>query len=160
MPRQQRAWQGRIVVTLAICLLITAGGCRAKSDRLSVSGRVTWQAKPLEKGSILFVPGAGHRGPKVGAVIENGSYQIDKERGPTAGPYRVEVRADTGEHPHSPTDKPPNRKRGSTLQMIPLEYNEKSQLTADVSQERTRFDFDLPVNRHGRRDKVATDKRR
>ncbi len=134
---RRRGW---FVVAVALSLV----GCGDKSNRLPLAGTVKWQGRPLAKGSILFVPMADHRGPKVGAPIVNGEYQIERDRGAAPGTYRVEVRADTGEYPHAPTDRP-RPKAPAPQVVIPAEYNRQSKLTAAVSRDQTRFDFNLPL---------------
>src|SRR5687768_13472695 len=74
-------------------------GCGEESDRVPVAGQVTWHQQPLDRGSIVFVPTEGHRGPKVGGEVVSGRYAVARERGPSPGTYLVEVRADTGERP-------------------------------------------------------------
>ena len=136
------------LVTRSVMVLAIASGvvgCGSKSNRLPLAGRVTWQGRPLAKGSILFVPAEDHRGPKIGAAILNGDYQIDEERGAIPGIYRVEVRSDSGEYPHSPTDPRPKTKKSAPQLVIPPEYNSRSKLTAVVAADQTRFDFDLPM---------------
>jgi hypothetical protein len=126
-------------------VLLAVAGCGRNTDRLPLTGTVTWQGRPLAKGSILFVPVQEHRGPKIGAAIVNGDYRIEKERGATPGTYRVEVRSDSGEYPHSPTDARPQTKTPAPKLLIPPEYNSRSTLTAIVSNDQTKFDFDLPL---------------
>lgn len=138
--------QERSSVTLwPILMLLVCVGCGQETNRLAVSGSVSWHGRALERGSIVFVPHAGHRGPKVGAEIVNGRYEIPAEQGPTAGDYRVEVRADTGEYPHAPTDKRRTAKPTKPNLVIPAEYNDRSQLTAVVTRQRRGFDFALPL---------------
>jgi hypothetical protein len=129
---------------LVVAVLLSLAGCGDTSNRLPLAGTVTWQGRPLVKGSILFVPTADHKGPKVGAPIVNGDYEINKDRGATPGTYRVEVRADAGEYPHAPTDLPRPKAPPPQL-VIPAEYNRQSKLTAVVSRDQTRFDFNLPL---------------
>jgi hypothetical protein len=126
-----------VVTALGTC------GCGRDTDRLPLAGTVSWQGRPLDKGSIVFVPTAGHRGPKLGAKIVAGEFQIDAERGATPGAYRVEVRPDSGEYPHSPTDARPHAASSPQL-LIPPEYNSQSRLTVAVSAEQTTFNFELP----------------
>jgi hypothetical protein len=131
---------------LVVAIVLATGGCGRDTPRLPLTGMVSWQGRPLEKGSIVFVPAAGHRGPKIGAKIVSGEYQIDAERGAAPGTYRVEVRSDTGEYPHSPTDaRPRTHAVAPKLQMIiPPEYNTQSRLTVAVCAEQTTFNFELP----------------
>jgi hypothetical protein len=129
-----------------MAVVISTSGCGQENDRLPLTGKVRWQGRPIEKGSIVFVPTGGHRGPKIGAKISEGDYRVEAERGATPGTFRVEVRSVTGEYPHSPTDvRPQARAAAPSLQLtIPPEYNTHSRLTAAVSAEQTTFDFDLP----------------
>jgi hypothetical protein len=133
---------GHAILAVAVSI---AAGCGKDNGRLPLSGKVSWQGRPLENGSIVFVPAAGHRGPKIGAEIVDGSYEIETERGATPGVYRVEVWPDTGEHPHSPTDARPGTTTRNPVATIPAEYNSKSRLTAAVSAEQTTFNFELPL---------------
>ena len=86
---------------LVVTVLLGLVGCGDTSNRLPLAGTVKWQGRPLTKGSILFVPTADHRGPKVGAPIVEGKYQIEKARGATPGTYRVEVELRAGETAHA-----------------------------------------------------------
>jgi hypothetical protein len=131
---------------VVIAVVLATGGCGRDTERLPLAGRVSWQGRPLEKGSIVFVPTDGHRGPKIGAKIVDGGYQIESQRGGTPGAYRVEVRSDTGDYPHSPTDARPSAAAVAPKQqlIIPPEYNTQSRLTAAVSAEQTTFNFELP----------------
>jgi hypothetical protein len=137
-----RLRNGATLVVVAI--VVATGGCGRDEGRLPLTGTVSWQGQRLEKGSIVFVPTAGHRGPKIGAPIVDGGYEIEAKRGATPGAYRVEVRSDTGEYPHSPTDARPQTRNGAPQLIIPPEYNTKSRLTVAVSAEQTTFKFELP----------------
>ncbi len=122
-------------------------GCGEESDRMPVAGQVTWQQQPLDRGSIVFVPAEGHRGPKVGGEIVSGRYAVARERGLSPGIYRVEVRTDTGERPHSPTDKPAARSSKSMNQSIPKEYNDNTKLKVTIEAGATHdLNFDLPMH--------------
>jgi hypothetical protein len=122
-------------------------GCGDESNRVPVAGQVTWQQQPLDRGSIVFVPTEGHRGPKVGGEVVAGRYTVERQRGPSPGTYRVEVRSDTGERPHSPTDKPAARSGKSANQAIPKEYNDNTKLKVTLKADDTRdVNFDLPIH--------------
>ena len=144
------AWRRNIrrIGCAVVMTAVVAGiaGCGDAGDRLPLAGGVTWRGRPLEKGSIVLIPTAGHRGPKVGAEIVSGRYEIDEDRGPTPGTYRVEVRSDTGEHPHSPTDERPTKAPATIKDPIPQEYNRQSRLNVVISEERTTVNFELPIN--------------
>jgi hypothetical protein len=129
----------------ALVLVSLTFGCQKASDRVPVAGQVTWQNQPLSRGSILFVPTDGHRGPKVGGEVVAGRYLVERERGPSPGAYRVEVRSDTGERPHSPTDKARDRSK-SSVQLIPKEYNDNTKLKVTIkADDNGDLSFDLPL---------------
>ena len=134
------------VALVAVAIVLASGGCGRDTERLPLAGTVSWQGRPIQNGSIVFVPTAGHRGPKIGAKIVDGGYEIEAHRGATPGAYRVEVRSEAGEYPHSPTDAQPRARKVAPrlLLIIPPEYNAQSRVTVAVSAERTTFNFELP----------------
>jgi hypothetical protein len=76
---------------LSALAFVVIGGCDSTSDRRAISGTVSVDGKPVEKGSIMFLPDAGHRGPSASSSILDGEYRFTIENGPTAGPHRVVV---------------------------------------------------------------------
>ena len=129
----------------AIVLVALSLGCGKASERIPVAGQVMWQKRPLSRGSIVFVPTDGHRGPKVGGEVVAGRYLVERERGPSPGAYRVEVRSDTGERPHSPTDNARERPK-SAVQLIPKEYNDNTKLKVTIkADDNGDLSFDLPL---------------
>src|SRR6266446_4970450 len=74
------------------CLVLA--GC-GSDNRGAVSGKVTLDGQPLKKASIAFIPMEGTQSPSSGGTIENGTYAIERAKGPMAGSYRVEIRAPT-----------------------------------------------------------------
>jgi hypothetical protein len=58
-------------MTLALTFVI---GC---SQKTSVSGKVTYNGEPVEKGMISFKPSGG-TGRSFGAPIENGAYEVSE----------------------------------------------------------------------------------
>ena len=87
------------VVAGAALLLAGCGG--PVTDVVEVSGRVTYQGKPVTTGTISFVPASSEDGlrPGTSPIAEDGRYSIrafgDRE-GLQAGKYRVTVQAYTG----------------------------------------------------------------
>jgi len=72
-------------------LTLGCGGADAKRHR--VSGDVSYDGIPVERGQISFHPADGNHGPLAGGQIQNGHYDVPKEDGPFAGPHRVELLA-------------------------------------------------------------------
>jgi len=119
------------VVTLA--LLIGCGG--PDSDRASVSGKVTFDGEPVETGQIAFEPqGQGRFGI---AQIVDGAYQMPAQQGPTPGKYTVRITADRpSSKAAQPAPEVSGRPTGTSYeQYIPAKFNERSELTVEISAE-------------------------
>jgi hypothetical protein len=129
---------------LALTAAMFAGCGGEPADALpreAVSGRVTFEGKPLAAGLIQFQP-AGQEATAGTAPVADGRYAIRKDGGLVPGKYRVAITtpvAEAGPAPALPGDeKPPPR------EPIPARYNAKSTLAADVAKGGPNtFDFDL-----------------
>ena len=75
--------------------IMMVSGCGAKNgpERAIVSGEVTFDGQPLEKGVIAFVPDGATQGPTAGAAILGGKYATPPGSGPVLGIHRVEITA-------------------------------------------------------------------
>lgn len=131
---------------LALCLAVA--GCSRGYDgdrRFSLSGKVTVDGQPLDSGNISFIPKSGDRQRVSGGPIVDGTYSVLEESGANAGSYRVEIRWQkaTGKKYKDPDSGEmfDVRKEG-----LPARYHSKSELTADVSDDKTTFDFELKSN--------------
>jgi hypothetical protein len=83
----RRRYGGALLVLLLICSL--AAGCGKPKG--SVSGKVTYQGKPLTAGFVLFTP---EKGSVVDARIDNeGNYRAENI---PVGTAKISVRADAG----------------------------------------------------------------
>ena len=85
------------VLTASVILVITS--CGGTDDglgrRFPVSGTVTYNGKPLEKGSISFIPD-DPKGVGASGAIENGSYAMStggNSDGARSGKYKVTITA-------------------------------------------------------------------
>jgi hypothetical protein len=127
----------------ALLLLIAGCGSREYSgpQRFPLSGKVTYDGQPIDFGSISFLPASGEQRVS-GGLIENGMYSVPEEKGANAGKHKVEIRwrKMTGRKVRDPDsgEMYDERKEG-----LPPQFHEQSELTADVSAEKTTFDFDL-----------------
>jgi hypothetical protein len=119
---------------IGACVVAGAIGCGGR-ETLEVSGGVTFDGKPVERGEISFVPTAG--GAPDGGVIEQGKFQFQAR----PGSKRVEIR---GSRPVPPA-RQSNSEMGPMYEdYIPARYNDQSTLTADVTADGDRhFQFDL-----------------
>lgn len=110
-----------LLASLSIALLC---GCGAKGPvDYPVSGKVTWEGKPIPTGHISFMPTDASGVAPDSGTISNGTFDFRAK----PGPKRIEIRADRDLGP-------PDKYMGGTPreQYIPLHYNDKSTLTADV----------------------------
>lgn len=116
---------------LLVTPLIT--GCGKSTDgRVAVSGEVTLDGQPLDRGSIEFHPKAAG-GTMTGGTIENGTFTIAAEQGPKPGSYEVRVFAASGGAAADPNEPPgPESQAKPATERIPARFNVKSELTAEV----------------------------
>lgn len=137
-----------------IAVAILACGCGGDDlQRAAVSGKVTLDGKPLEKGSIQFIPrGGDSRGAAWGEVAA-GAYAIPASDGAAPGSYDVSIApqvanegAATPEQPEVPGDPPAEAIDGPSVV-----YTSAAPLQADVTVEGPNtFDFDLTTTRKPR----------
>ncbi len=117
---------------LAVLALL---GCQGGEATYLVSGQVTWEDQPVEKGHIVFVPHDRSRGQIAGPITQ-GKYQVKLP----AGRMRVEIDADRA-------IGPPDPEMGLEVRAsyIPEEYNVQSQLEVEITPQGPRsLDFSLP----------------
>ncbi len=135
-----RSW----VAFLALPSLVGFGcGSGDGLPRQPISGTVALDGRPLDGGRIEFQP----VGPGVatGAAIEQGSYRVAREAGPTPGRYRVNISSpvETG-GPSEPEGSAPGRGQPGATERIPARYNASSTLTVEVKANSTDpIDFTL-----------------
>ncbi len=134
--------KSRVLVTASVLFLTCLWlGCGPDNplNRKAVSGKVTFNGQPLERGNIMFYP--TDKGPVVtGASITNGQYAIATAKGLTVGKYTVQI--------SSPNPNPgPNDPQGPGIplpELIPPEYNVQSDKTVTVTEDGPNvFDFDI-----------------
>lgn len=78
---------------LAIVVLLVAG-CDNGPRLLPIFGTVSFEGKPVEKGTIEFIPTDGTSGPSTGGSIKAGQYEVAAAHGPRKdGVYQVRITA-------------------------------------------------------------------
>jgi hypothetical protein len=93
-PVNRSRTYARIVLLMCSSWLI---GCGAGADdgpaRFRVSGKVTFNGKPVAAGTIYFEPHAekGNRGPAGSAQIKNGQYDTNNGKGVVGGPHLIMI---------------------------------------------------------------------
>lgn len=128
-------------------LLLTAGlaGCGGTDDgRRGVSGAITFQGQPLDRGNIMFVSADGSLS-QTGAAITAGRYQISRQQGLLPGRYKVAISSADGDVPANPDTPPGPSGNFTSVDRIPAEYNVESKLEVDVKDVAENvFDFTIP----------------
>src|SRR5262249_12270439 len=145
LMRTERNW--RIKPTwrlLAMLALLAPVGCgQSGPEKARVSGKVTYQGKPVPKGPIAFIPVAADGRNAPGALRDDGTYTLQTEEsndGAQLGEYKVTISArDDPVLDYVPVTpvKP--------KMLAPAQYEnpETSGLKATVVRGSNVFDFDL-----------------
>lgn len=120
-------------------------GCSKQSapERAMVSGTATYEGKPVEEGTIAFIPIEGTKGPVAGGVVQEGQYKISAANGPVIGKHRVEILGNRKTGKQMEAVPPASGTVDEIEQYIPPKYNTTSTLTADIKQGDNTADFDL-----------------
>lgn len=121
-------------------LLVVAAGCGGSSNGLDtypVSGTVTFDGTPIEKGRITFRD-ASANGRAFSAEIDNGSYELESEAG-TMTVTIIASRIIPGKFGTEEGTKDP-----AGEMYIPKKYNDETTLKAEVTADGDNtFPFDL-----------------
>jgi hypothetical protein len=129
---------------LALFLTVCIGCSRSASDRGAIHGNVQLDGKPLEKGSILFIPIEGTRGVVAGTEIENGHFQISQSDGPAVGWNRVEIRS---LRKSGRLEQKPYGLRGEMIEheeeAVETKYNTASMLKEEIRTGSNAIDFQV-----------------
>ncbi|MFI4874653.1 MAG: hypothetical protein ACIALR_04920 [Blastopirellula sp. JB062] len=131
--------QGRHLCVSAAILLLSLAGCSQSDGLISVTGTVTFEGEPVEKGAISMIPVDG-AGVTAGGVIAGGRYHV------RSSPGKVSVLIYGQRKTENPNASPEEIERGmnfSTKQYVPAAYNDQSKLRITISESNRNFDFDL-----------------
>lgn len=136
-----KPWMSGVFVLLVI--LSVALGCSSGDGlkRAQVKGEVKVDGLPLEEGSINFFPAGTAEGPSAGGVIEQGKYDLPRERGPVVGPNRVEIRGVKKTGRMVPNAMAPGTMREELVEALPGDVNTKSTLVREIAPGENIVDF-------------------
>jgi hypothetical protein len=133
-------WSGGALLMAAAALL----GCGRSDGLVDVHGSVTLDGKPLNDAIVTFMASSHEKGnsrPAVGRTDSGGSYELEYSTGVTGtrpGKYKVTI---STFWPSSLT--PEEKVIPGSAERVPNVYNSKSTLTADVTEEDGKVDFEL-----------------
>jgi len=129
------------LTSVAACMvsasLLCASGCQRQEDgpqRFQCEGKITFQGKPIPKGSISFEPDfkAGNSGPGTMVRIQNGTYSTSPGKGIVGGAYRVVIFGYDGKSPDGLGDGQPLFPELTLTREFPFKNcREDFQLTAE-----------------------------
>ena len=135
----------RVTLTvLLVCsvMLSGCGGGEEGPETVTVTGKVTIDGAPVPDGEVIFRPADGGAGRTDAATIKGGEYTMES----TLGSKRVEIRAMRNVEGADTSNLETGESGGSVEQYIPEQYNDKSTLTADISESSSPLDFSLTEN--------------
>ena len=124
-------------VGLLLCLLLLLPAGCSENGLVEVAGQVTLDDKPLEKGTISFMPADG-KGPSAAAIIEQGAYSVEV----APGEKKVEILGykSTGKRRYDEND-PSSPMIDINKQILPERFNTKTELTREVTPAARQHDF-------------------
>jgi hypothetical protein len=119
----------RVRCNWLVIFLVCGLGCNGGENYQPMTGSVTVDNKPLEKGVITFYPNGP--GTTVGGEVVAGKFELAQEQGATPGKYRVEIVAYRATAKME-FDVDLNAKVPVEVKVLPARYNVKSELEAEV----------------------------
>ncbi|MDR1385253.1 MAG: hypothetical protein LBJ67_15605 [Planctomycetaceae bacterium] len=129
--------KGLLVLTAFFSLIVGISGCHQGPATARVTGRVTFDGKPLPSALVEFFPEDGSRS-SVGSTNAEGFYELKFSAtaiGAIPGRHQVVIRTVTGE---SDSENKVTRK-----EILPDKYHKKSELTVELKSGKQVVNFDL-----------------
>ncbi len=138
-PNNSSRWRCAGLTAIGLLILVSTG-CQRGNGLQEVSGNVSFDGEPLERGSIEFIRDGKPPQPAGGAMIRSGGYSLPRAHGLAPGRYKVLISSpDLSAVPQVETMeayKPPNRER------IPAAFNSESVQFVEIHSDAVnRFDF-------------------
>lgn len=132
---------------MAVVAGVFLAGCGEKGlDRYEVTGVITFQGKPLDRGNIQFIPADPSLPTQAGTGISAGNYTIPQAQGLVPGKYLVSISSADGETPVEGSNALPGPSGNfASKDRIPAEFNTNSKLEVEVKTDKpNKFDFTVP----------------
>ncbi len=128
----------------ALCL-----GCADSGglDKVTVEGTVTYNGNPVQNGEIRFVPIEGTQGPVSGAPIVEGRYEAIAKGGVPVGKHTVQIEGYDTKGGGESQDMISGGRTGARVNYIPAKYHRESQLTLQVSGDKSSMNHDFNLDK-------------
>ena len=137
------AWLGAVIVSGVAVVCLVGCGPGNPQGRVAISGTVTFEGQPLDQGSIEFTALEADSGIRSGAVIQNGSFSIETQKGLPPGKYRVRIYSAAAD-PMAEVPEMPGESEGAPQERIPPEWNTKSSQEITVTDGgRNEYEFNI-----------------
>jgi hypothetical protein len=140
---------------LALLIVIGCADDSGLAKRYPVSGKVSYNGKPVPQGRIDFAPAKGGEGRAASGDIADGSYSLTTATtgdGAIPGPYKVSVIAKerpatkaASKFGGAPSQQEVVRLNKETKSLVPTKYSDpqSSPLTTEVKAESQTINFEL-----------------
>ncbi len=129
-PHASTRW---LWITIAAILLT---GCGPDTGLLGISGEVSLDGVPIERGTIRLSSTEGVKQSATGAMIKDGKYAIPREKGLLPGTYHISITAVDDDAPRIILKDASGKPAGSVAkELIPAKYNVKSEETVELTPE-------------------------
>src|SRR5687767_14041072 len=130
---------------LGLLLALPWVGCSDPTGgREPVSGDIHFKGKPLDQGTIQFLPAEG-QDTTSGGPITDGKYAVAKKDGLQPGEYQVVISSGDPKE-HAPPDELPGAPFPVVKVRIPKEYNTQTKQVVEVKAGGPNsFDFHIPL---------------
>jgi hypothetical protein len=129
-----------------LAVLVLLSGCGGDPlGRLPISGSVSLDSAPLEKGTINFHPVDSSTATAAGGPVTAGKFAFERQKGLAAGKYRVTVNAPKpGTGGTVVEGAMPGDTVAPPVELIPPDWNTNSTQTVEVqSSGKNEFNFDI-----------------
>ena len=123
-----------------VCALLLVSGCGPESLVGEIHGTASIDGKPIEKGSIAFVPSMG-QGPSGGGEIKGGKYSCEG----ALGDCKVEIRVPKSVGKRKLYDTPDSPEQETFAEVLPPKFNEATELTVEIKKGRNEKNWDLKL---------------
>lgn len=134
LPRVKRPASLGFVGGAFLSLFLVTGCGGPTGDRVPVSGEVTLDGQPLDRGSIEFHPDG--EGTLTGGMIVDGTFEIPAAQGAEPGNYSVRIFASGESVEGDPEAGPgPEAENQVAEELIPAKFNTETELTAEIGEQ-------------------------